>query len=71
MDQGSGILKGLDGISYKERLSTLVLSSLEKRMLRGDLSAQGGGEEDAVLFSRKSSDRNGSKLHQSFGLNNM
>lgn len=55
MDQGSGILKGLDGISYKEHLSTLVLSSLEKRMLRGDLSApllkRGGEEEDAVLFS--------------------
>lgn len=66
----------LDGIS-SEHLSMLGLSSVEKRVLKGDLSVlysflkRGGGEGDAVLFSLESSGRNGSKLHQrSFGLNN-
>lgn len=33
------MLKGLDGLSSKENLSTLGFSSLEERMLRGNLSA--------------------------------
>lgn len=77
MDQGIGTLKGLDGISSKEHLSMLGLSSLEKRILKGDLSAlysflkRGGREGAAVLFSLGSGDRNASKLHQrNFGLNN-
>lgn len=37
--EGIGSLKELDGISPKEHLGTLGLSSLERRMLRGDLSA--------------------------------
>lgn len=43
-------MKGLDGKPSKEHLSTLGLSSLEQRMLRGNLSAlysflKRGGEE--------------------------
>lgn len=33
------LLKGLKSMSCEERLRTLVLSSLEKRMLRGHLFA--------------------------------
>lgn len=31
------LVKRLGGMSYEERLRTLALSSLEQRMLRGDL----------------------------------
>jgi len=63
----------LEGMSCKEQLRTLVLSSLERRRLRADLIAlysflrRGRGDGGAELFSLVSSDRmlgNGSKLHQ-------
>ena len=60
-------------MSCEEQLSTLGLSGLERRRLRGDLMAlcsfrrRGSGEGGAELFSLGSSDRtpgNGSKLRQ-------
>ena len=60
-------------MSCEEQLRTLVLPSLEKRKLRGDLMAlysflrRGSEEGGAELFTLVSRDRmrgNGSKLHQ-------
>jgi len=44
-------LKGLENLSYQERLKALVLFSLERRRLGGHQSTEGLAEELAIPLS--------------------
>ena len=70
--KATNLVNGLEGMSYKVRLRTHGLSSMEKSRLRCKFIAlrnflRGSGEGGAGLFSLLTNDRtsrNGTKLHQ-------